>query len=187
MSSPHDEPDSSPQMLSDALRESEERYKFLAENIPVQIWTSLPDGQLDYVTKQTARSFGLTTAEILRDGWKNVVHPDDLALAVERWTHSLSTGNPYEVEFRLKLADGSYAWHLARAVVQRDAEGTMRRWFGTNTNIEEQREAQRRVQALLDEVALQVKASESALVTLREANAAATARIAALESQFRTQ
>ena len=174
-------------MLSEALRESEERYKFLAENLPVQIWTSLPDGQLDYVTEQTARSFGLTVADILRDGWKDVVHPGDLGLAVERWTHALSTGVPYAVEFRLKLADGSYAWHLARAVAQRDDKGAIRRWLGTNTNIEEQREERRRVQALLDEVVEQVKASEAALVTLRAANAAATARISALEAQLRKQ
>lgn len=176
--------DTTPSSLHDALRESEERYKFLAENIPVQIWTSLPDGQLDYVTEQTATSFGLTVAGLLRDGWKDVVHPDDLPIAVERWTHALTTGETYEVEFRLKIADGTYAWHLARAVAQRGDDGTILRWLGTNTNIDVQREERRRVQALLDEVAEQAKASAAALVTLREANAAANARIAALESQL---
>jgi len=163
---------------------NEDRYQFLAENIPVQIWTSLPNGQLDYVTEQTATGFGLTSADLLRDGWQNVVHPDDIGLAVQRWTHSLSTGDIYEVEFRLKLADGTYAWHLARAVAQRNDEGTIVRWLGTNTNIEQQREERRRVQALLDEVAIQAKESELALVTLREANAKAKARIAELEARL---
>lgn len=142
-----------PADLRDALRESDERYRFLAETIPVQIWTAGPDGQLDYVTEKTARSFGLTAAQLLRDGWKDVVHPDDLALAVERWTHALTTGEPYAVEFRLKLASGAYAWHLAQAVAQRRQDGAIVRWFGTNTNIAEQREERRRVQSLLDEVA----------------------------------
>ncbi|MEO6572668.1 MAG: PAS domain-containing protein [Polyangiaceae bacterium] len=170
--------------VHEALRESEERYRFLAENIPVQIWTSRPDGQLDYVTEQTAHNFGLTVADILRDGWKGVVHPDDLALAVERWTRALSTGQTYEVEFRLKLADGTYAWHLARAVAQCNADGAVRRWFGTNTNIEAQREERRRVQALLTEVVEQAKESEKTLRALRESASEATARIQELEAQL---
>ena len=138
--------------LAAALRDSEERFRFLAENIPVQIWTALPDGRLDYVTEQTAGQFGLTAERLLADGWQNVVHPEDLALAVERWTHALATGDPYEVEFRLKLWSGEYAWHLARAVPQRSASGVIARWFGTNTNIEEQREQQSRTQRLLAQV-----------------------------------
>lgn len=159
-----------------ALRESEARYQFLTENLPVQIWTALPDGNLDFVAEQTARTLGLTADALLREGWQNVVHPDDLGGAVERWVKSLSTGETYEVEFRLKLAGGNYAWHLARAIPQRDAGGAIVRWFGTNTNIEEQREERRRVQALLDEVSAQMKESEVVMATLRR-------RIAELESR----
>lgn len=126
-----------------ALERSEARYRFLCETIPVQVWTARPDGKLDYVTEQTARHFGLSPERLLRDGWQNVVHPDDLARAVERWTNALATGTTYEVEFRLRLADGTYAWHLARAVPQIEG-GRPVAWFGTNTNIEEQREQHRR-------------------------------------------
>lgn len=168
--------------LHEALRASEERYRFLTENIPVQIWTSLPDGQLDYVTERTASSFGLTVSDILRDGWKNVVHPEDIGLAVERWTRALATGEVYEVEFRLKLANGAYAWHLARAIAQRDDAGAIVRWFGTNTNIEEQNEERRRVVALLEAVGEQAKESETTILSLRADNDAARARIAELEA-----
>ncbi len=171
----------------DQLRESEDRYRFLAENIPVQIWTALPDGRLDYVTAQTARHFGLTPARLLDEGWQNVLHPDDLPLAIERWTHALTTGEPYEVEFRLKLADGSYACHLARAVPQRDARGQIVRWFGTNTNIEEQREGQRQTAALLNEVVAELRAHETALIELRRAKEAAMARAAELERLLATR
>ncbi len=139
--------------IAHALRDSEERFRFLAESVPVQIWTALPDGNLDYVTEQTGRHFGLSAAALLASGWQNVVHPEDLPLAGERWTRSLTTGEPYSIEFRLKLASGEFAWHLARAVAQRDESGKIVRWFGTNTNIEEQREQRRHVQELHDAVA----------------------------------
>jgi PAS domain S-box-containing protein len=137
------------------LRESEERYRFLTETIPVHVWTALPDGNLDFVSNQTAHHLGLPPAELLADGWRNIVHADDLPRAIERWTHSLATGDTYTVEFRLRLRSGEYAWHLAQAVAQRDASGAIVRWFGTNTPIEEQREHRRRVEALHDEVAMQ--------------------------------
>ncbi len=150
MSSP---PEHADRELTLALERSDARYRFLTETIPVQVWTSRPDGNLDYVSEQTASALGLTPAALLVEGWQNVVHPDDLARAVERWVHSLQTGETYEVEFRLKLASGQYAWHLARAVPQREANGAIVGWVGTNTNIEDQRAQQRKVQALLDNVA----------------------------------
>jgi PAS domain S-box-containing protein len=174
-----DEPSASQQS---ALQERQQRYLFLAENIPVQVWTALPNGHLDYVTEQTANRLGLTAAELLRDGWQNVVHPEDLAIAVERWTHALTTGQEYAVEFRLKLASGQYAWHLARATAQRSVGGEILSWLGTNTNIDEQREERRRIQALLDEVADQAREQATLLVTLRQENAANIRRIAELEA-----
>ena len=168
-------------------QEREQSYRLLAENIPVQIWTALPNGHLDYVTEQTANGLGLTAAELLRDGWQNVVHPDDLGLAIERWLHALGTGEEYQVEFRLKLASGTYAWHLARAIAQRSADGQIVRWLGTNTNIDEQREEQRRIQALLAEVAAQAEEQANALVALRKDNAVARLRIAELEAQLAKQ
>lgn len=147
MSSP---PEHTDRELTLALERSEARYRFLTETIPVQVWTARPDGNLDYVSEQTASALGLTAAELLAEGWQNVVHPDDLGGAVERWVHSLGTGETYEVEFRLKLASGEHAWHLARAVPQRESTGAIVGWIGTNTNIEEQRAQQRKMKALLD-------------------------------------
>jgi PAS domain S-box-containing protein len=127
----------------EALRASESRYRFLAEAIPVQIWTARPDGALDYVTQRVADYFGIPTEQVLGEGWQHVIHPDDLPHAVERWTHALATGEPYEVEFRLRDAGGNYRWHIARALPQRDESGRVVHWFGTNTDIEEQKRLQR--------------------------------------------
>jgi PAS domain S-box-containing protein len=125
-----------------ALRESEARYRFMAESIPVMIWTAQPDGQLDYVTERTGAYFGMPTEQLLREGWQDVVHPDDLPEVGARWAHSLATGDPYRVEFRLRAADGTYRWHIGAALAQRDSAGQVTRWFGTNTDIEEQKRAQ---------------------------------------------
>ena len=127
------------EIAREALRASEARYRFLAEAIPVQIWTARPDGSLDYVTQRVADYFGMSADRIVGEGWQNVVHPDDLAGAVEQWVRALQTGEEYQVEFRLRDASGEYRWHLARALPQRDEKGAIVAWFGTNTDIHDQR------------------------------------------------
>jgi PAS domain S-box-containing protein len=123
----------------EALRVSEARYRFLAEAIPVQIWTATPDGALDYVSKRVGDYFGMSSERILGEGWQHVIHPDDLPPVAERWMHSLASGEPYQVEFRLRRHDGEYRWYLGRALAQRDESGAVVRWFGTNTDIQDQK------------------------------------------------
>ena len=120
--------------------ESERHYRFLAEAIPQQIWTATPDGALDYLNRQVIEYFALSEERLLGWGWQQVVHPDDLPEALERWSRSLSTGETYDVEFRLRrAADGEYRWHLGRALPMRDPAGRIVKWFGTNTDIDDQK------------------------------------------------
>jgi PAS domain S-box-containing protein len=126
----------------EARRASEERYRFLAETIPAQVWTALPDGRLDYVSARTAAYFGAPAEQVTGEGWQAMVHPDDLPGAGERWARSLSTGEPYETEFRLRRGDGAYRWHLARAQAMRDAEGRITQWFGVNADVEDRKRAE---------------------------------------------
>ncbi|MFT3695958.1 MAG: PAS domain-containing protein [Kofleriaceae bacterium] len=121
--------------------EAEERRRFLIESIPVQVWTARPNGELDFVSERVTSYFARTSAEILGSGWLSFVHPDDHAECIKRWTRSVQTGEPYEVEFRLRRADGEYRWHLARANAERDVNGTLLHWFGTNTDIHEAKTA----------------------------------------------
>ncbi|MFL5509379.1 MAG: PAS domain-containing sensor histidine kinase [Gemmatimonadaceae bacterium] len=131
---------------------SEARYRFLANSIPVQVWTATPEGALDYVSDRTAASLGRTPEEVVGEGWLNVLHPDDVAPTIERWTQSLKTGDPYEVEFRLWDAGRkAYRWHLGRASAQRDEKGRIIRWFGTNTDIEESKRTEEDLRRLTDE------------------------------------
>lgn len=121
----------------EALQRSEESFRTLAEAIPQQVWASRPDGGLDFVNGRVLSYFASTQEKVLGDGWQNVIHPDDLPRVVVRWTHSLTTGAEYEVEFRLERADGTYRWHLGRAVAVRGAREEIVRWFGTNTDIDD--------------------------------------------------
>jgi PAS domain S-box-containing protein len=159
--------------LADALGASEERFRSMAEAIPVQVWTAQPDGLLDFVTKKVAEYFGQPVSELLGTGWTRVVHPDDVERASERWRQSLETGEPYEVEFRIFSArDGDYRWHLVRASAARDADGRITQWFGCNTDIEDQK----RLAAALD----------AALAETRRANKAKSDFLAMMSHELRT-
>ena len=122
-----------------ALKESENRYRQLGEGIFHQVWTAEPDGQLDYVNSRTLKYFDKTSKEMIGEGWQNVVHPDDLKECIRRWTCALRTGELYETEFRLRRFDGVYRWHKATATCSRNSTGDIVKWFGTNTDIEDQK------------------------------------------------
>lgn len=122
------------------LSDTEARYRFLADTIPVQVWTALPDGSLDYVSKRTATFFARTQQEIVGSGWIDVVHPNDRDRAISAWQSALATGNNYEIEFRLWDAETqAWVWHLGRALPLRDDTGQIVRWFGSNTNVDVQK------------------------------------------------
>jgi len=117
---------------------SEARYRFLANAIPQQVWTARPDGGLDYVNQRSVEFLGRTPEQLSEWGWADVLHPDDLALCFKHWSHSLETGEPYEIEFRMRRAsDGQYLWHLGKALPFRDSSGKILKWFGTTTDISE--------------------------------------------------
>ena len=115
----------------------EAQFRVLAEAIPQIVWTADPDGELDYYNQRWYAYTGLTFEQTRGWGWEPVIHPDDLAECVARWTEAFTTGDPYEIEYRFKRADGVYFWHLGRAVPVRDDTGTITKWFGTCTNIDD--------------------------------------------------
>jgi PAS domain S-box-containing protein len=131
------------QELAELRRESEERYRFLAESQPDQIWTAQPSGELDYVNQRALDYFDTPFSELVEAGWTQVVHPEDLGRMLERWQDALATGEPYENELRLRrAADDSYRWHLTRAVPMTSRKGNVVKWFGSNTDIHDQKRAE---------------------------------------------
>jgi PAS domain S-box-containing protein len=124
-----------------ALRASEAQFRAFAQAMPNHVWTSPPSGQLDWFNDRVYEYGGALPGELNGNGWARMVHPDDLALAGDRWAVSLSSGIAYETEFRLRRSDGAYRWHIARAVPIRGDNGAVVRWIGTNTDIEDQKTA----------------------------------------------
>ena len=125
--------------LRDAER-SESRYRFLADSIPVHVWTATTDGMLDFVSERTADYLGFSGERLLQDGWLNALHPEDVERATQQWVGCVESGADYEIEFRLWSAEHvGYRWHLVRATAQRDAEGSILHWFGSNTDIHERK------------------------------------------------
>jgi len=126
-----------------ALRESEARFRFMADAMPQIIWTAGADGSPDYYNRRWHDYTGMTLDQSRAWGWLPVLHPDDVEGGAARWTESYSTGADYETEYRFKRAsDGAYRWHLGRAVPMRDAEGRIVKWFGTCTDIDDYKRTQ---------------------------------------------
>jgi PAS domain S-box-containing protein len=119
------------------------QYKTFAEAMPQMAFISDPEGNIVYYNKRWYDYIGqLPGTEGW--GWENaqIHHPEDLQRTIDRWKNSLQTGNPYEIEYRLRRYDGEYRWHLGRAMPIRDANGDIRLWLGTNTDIHVQKVAE---------------------------------------------
>lgn len=119
-------------------KENEERFRFLLNAMPQQVWTARPNGKLDYVNEVICEDFGRSAEDIIGQGWQTFIHPDDQQACLKKWLTALRTGHEYLVEFRLKFQDGQYRWHLARAVPLIE-NGEIKLWLGTNTNIDIQK------------------------------------------------
>jgi len=113
-------------------------FRFLADSVPEIIWTAQPDGNLDYYNQRWFDYTGLTLEQTKDWGWRAVLHPDDLQRCVDRWTHSYTNGEDYEIEYRFKRAsDQSFRWHLGRATAMRGENGKIVQWVGTCTDIDD--------------------------------------------------
>jgi eukaryotic-like serine/threonine-protein kinase len=130
----------------EALRASEEQYHSLADLIPGVVWTAGADGSIDYANQFWLNFTGLTLEQTRGSGWAAVLHPEDTPRVVALWTKALQTGEPIEVDYRLKRADGVYRWFLAHARPLRDREGRVVKWFGMLTEIEDQKQGEKALQ-----------------------------------------
>lgn len=121
---------------ADALRESESRFRMLADLVPQFVWMCSPDGQSTYFNQRWVDFTGLTLEQSIGTGWALAFHPDDKQRVREVWNHSVSTGESYRFEGRLRRFDDVYRWFLMLGLPQHDAAGAITGWFGTCTDIE---------------------------------------------------
>jgi PAS domain S-box-containing protein len=125
-----------------ALRESEQRFRQLADAMPQIVWTARPDGNIDYLNRRWTEFTGLPET-VGNEGWGQILHPDEAQPASERWAASVQSGAPFEMEMRLlDRRQHTYCWHLIRTLAVHDDAGRVARWFGTGTDIHEQKRAE---------------------------------------------
>ena len=122
-----------------ALRQSELQFRTFAEAMPNQVWSTRPDGSLDWLNSRVIEYSRQPEANLMGEGWATLLHPEDVARVTAIWRTALETGAPYEAEFRLLRHDGVYRWHLARAVAIKQANDVIMRWIGSNTDIDDQK------------------------------------------------
>ena len=125
---------------TDLLQQSEARFRFLSETIPSIVWTAAPDGTITYVNRRWLEFCGITDPQQATSLSALTVHPDDVERCAKAWLWHLRKGRDFEIEVRLRRYDGAYRWFVSRAVPFRDHSGTILSWFGTTTDIHEQKE-----------------------------------------------
>jgi PAS domain S-box-containing protein len=130
------------QDLYESLQSSEDRLRQVINTIPAQVWSTLPDGSVDFINQRLLESTGLSTEELLGSGWQSIIHADDRARYVAQWKSALEAGEPVEIEARVRTAEGDYRWLLVRNVPLRNAQGKIVKWYGTGIDIEDRKRAE---------------------------------------------
>jgi PAS domain S-box-containing protein len=147
---------------NEKLRRSEEELRTLANSIPQLAWMANPEGHIFWYNHGWYEYTGTTLEQMEGWGWKSLHDPNILPRVLEKWNESIRTGTPFEMEFPLRGVDGVFRWFLTRVSPFRDAQGKITRWFGTNTNIDEQRQLLRSLSEARDhlEQAVQERTAE---------------------------
>lgn len=168
------------QRILEILRQSEERYRYLAEAIPQLVWTTNANGECDFFNQNWCEYTGLTLEQSLGSGWLAALHPDDIQNANEVWSNAVKNSTIYNNEYRYKRAfDGSYRWHLARGLPLKDEQGIVVKWFGTCTDIHEQKQ-------ILEERARLLELEQVARAKAETANRIKDEFLAVLSHELRT-
>ncbi len=139
-----------------ALRESEEKFRLIADTMPSLVWTTQRDGTVEYVNEFGRKYFGLDRDDIDPYAISSHLHKDDRREAIQAWQRAIEKGEPVEIEFRLKRVDGEHRWFLSRGLPIRDTQNEIVKWYGTATDIQDlkmaQEELERRVQVRTQEL-----------------------------------
>ena len=168
------------QRILSVLKQSEERYRYLAESIPQLVWTSDAEGNCDYFNSNWCKYTGLKMEQSMGFGWLTALHPDDIERVGQVWLNAVSNRTLYETEYRFQRADdGCYRWHLGRGLPLKDEEGNVVKWFGTCTDIHEQKQ-------ILEERAQLLELEQMAREKAETANRIKDEFLAVLSHELRT-
>ncbi|KAJ2895643.1 Two-component system protein A [Zalerion maritima] len=130
------------QQITQIKQRDDERFKLICDTMPQLVWCCQPDGYTDFFNSRWYEYTGMTPEECMGWGWRNAFHEDDIPECVDRWTHSLKTGNIFMTEYRCRDTEGNYRWMIARAMPLINPDtGSIERWFGTSTDIHDSMQA----------------------------------------------
>ncbi len=135
-----------------ALREQAQQLEEMAESLPNLVWGCRPDGACDYLSRQWVAYTGVPEPEQFGYGWLDQVHPDDRERAREGWRAAIKATEPLDIEFRIRNATGGYRWFKTRSVPIHDSQGTIVRWYGTSTDIDDLKRAEEERGLMLDHI-----------------------------------
>src|SRR5690606_38011506 len=142
---------------AEALAESERRFRTPSDTMPQMVWSTRPDGHHDYFNARWYEFTGMPEGSTDGDIWGEMFHPDDRERAWTEWRHCLETGDPYQIEYRLRHHSGEYRWTLGRALPIHDGQGHILRWIGTCTDIHESKLAAEERELVAQELSHRIK------------------------------
>ena len=128
------------------------RLRQILDSSPALIHTAKPDGSLDFFNRTWCEFVGKPLEALQGWAWTTCVHPDDIEVLLQRWRESIATGDPLDVEARVRRADGEFCWMLHQKIAQRDADGTIIQWHGSSVDIEDRKQAEDRFRKNAEEL-----------------------------------
>ena len=150
------------------VRVAGERFRFMAESMPQKVFTATPNGDIDYFNQQWMEFTGLSFEQIRDRGWTQFVHPEDIEESIRQWQRSIDTGNPFTFEHRFRRADGGYRWHLSRAHAMLNAKGKTIMWISSNTDIDDQKQAEQVLEKRVEERTASVRQLSLKVLTMQD-------------------
>jgi PAS domain S-box-containing protein len=157
----------------ESLRERERDLSMIIETMPGLVWCAAPNGELNYVNQRILDYIGSDLQALAQAGWLNFLHPDDVQPTINAWSHAVATGEPHDVQYRLRRFDGTYRWFHVLGQPAGDADGHTTRWYGLLVDIEDRKnmeEALRNTQARLSRAAQTATVGELAASIAHEIN-----------------
>ncbi len=149
--------------VEEAVMQTAVKFETFAQSMPSMVWTSLPDGRIDWFNARVGEYSGISEGDLKPDGWAPV-HPDDIEQSIRMWRKALESGEPFETEYRIRRHDGMFRWHLTRSVPIRGADGTIALWIGTSADIQDQKSSEQALAQLNATLEEQVRARTAELL-----------------------
>ncbi len=150
----------------DALRKSEERFRGLSEAMPLIVWTADATGARDYYNPRALEYAGASLSDLTGWNWTSIIHPEDQKATLHAWRQAIATGQIYEIEHRLRRADGEFRWHLTRGVPLRNEKGEVVQWIGSSTDIHDRKMAEQELERRVAERTAELARSTALLETV---------------------